>query len=93
MARRQRGLQHMISTKNKVLNTCQPPNISWDQYMLDCESAVNTSELHSDEWSTDDAGLADEERRKNQRPDNIKATNSVIKIRNKKWRSTRVCNA
>jgi hypothetical protein len=92
MSRRLRGLQHMIATNDKVLRSCHPSTLTWDQFMIDCEQAVNTSELHSDEWSTDDEVLANEERSKSKRPDNIKNTNSVIKIHNKPWRSTRVCN-
>ena len=57
-------------------------------YMEHCELAVNVPDLHSDEYSTDDEQLANEERRDNKRPER---TNSVIKIREKKWRSTRVC--
>ena len=58
MGRRRRGLQHMIATKDQLLEQCKPPNISWRRYMEHCELAVS---------------------------------NSVIKIREKKWRSTRVC--
>ena len=58
----------MISTKDKLLDSCHPADISWDQFLEDCESAINMSELHSDEWSTDDAFLADEERKNKQRP-------------------------
>ena len=50
-----------------------------------------TSNLHSDEWSTDDEGLANEEKMGKKRPERIMQTNSVIKIHEKKWRSTRVC--
>jgi hypothetical protein len=46
--------------------------------------------LHSDEWSTEDEALANDERSNNERPDRLKQTNSVIKIYDKKWRSTRV---
>jgi hypothetical protein len=48
----------MISTNDKLLMECCPSNINWDVYMRDCEKAVNVSELHSDEWSTEDEGLA-----------------------------------
>ena len=65
MTRRQRGLQHMISTKDNLLDSCHPTDISWDRFLEDCERAINMSELHSDEWSTDDAFLADEERKTN----------------------------
>ena len=65
MTWRQRGLQHMISTKDKLLNSYHPANILWDQFLKDCERAINMSELHLDEWSTGDAFLADEERKTN----------------------------
>lgn len=81
----------MVSTNDKVLSECQPSNITWDDYMKDCEKAINVPDLHSDEWSTEDEALANNERDNNKRPDRIKQTNSVIKIYNKKWRSTRVC--
>lgn len=81
----------MISTNDKLLNKYVPPNITWNDYMKDCEKAINTSNLHSDEWSTDDEALADGERAEDKRPERIKQTNSVIKIHEKKWRSTRVC--
>lgn len=91
MGRRRKGLQHMISTSDKLLNTCHPPNITWEEYMYDCEKAVNCSELQSDEWSSIDENIANEERREDKRPERIERTNSVIKIHDKKWRSTRVC--
>lgn len=81
----------MISTKDKVLSDCQPPNMTWDEYMEDCEKAINIPNLHSDEWSSEDEALANDERINNKRPVRIKQTNSVIKIHDKKWRSTRVC--
>ena len=68
MTQCQRGLQHMISTKDNLLDSCHPADISWDRFLEDCERAINMSELHSDEWSTDDAFLADEERKNKQRP-------------------------
>jgi hypothetical protein len=82
----------MISTREKLLNECCPTNVTWDDYMKDCESAINCPELHSDEWSTEDEALADDERKNDKRLDRIKQTNSVIKIHDKKWRSTRVSN-
>lgn len=91
MGRRRRGLQHMISTKDKLLTDCYPSNITWDEYIKECEKAVNISELHSDEYSTNDEDLADEERNNKTRPERIIRTNSVIKIHDKRWRSTRVC--
>lgn len=68
MTRRRRGLQHMISTNDKLLSSSQPSDISWEQFLRDCERAINTSELHSDEWSTDDPELANEERLSKKRP-------------------------
>ena len=91
MGRRRRGLQHMISTKDQLLDKCHPPNISWDGFLRDCEEAVNCSGLQSDEWSSDDGVIAGEERKKNKRPERIANNNSVIKIHEKTWRSTRVC--
>jgi hypothetical protein len=52
--------------------------------------AINTPELHLDEYSSNDEDLAQEERDHRQRPEHIHHTNSVIKVYNKKWRSTRV---
>lgn len=93
MGRRRRGLQHMILTKDSMLAKCHPKDdISWSKYMKDCESAVNNGDVHSDEYSTDDVGLAEDERRSKKRPENIYDSNSVIKIHEKSWRSTRVCN-
>ena len=81
----------MISTRDKLLDNCCPDGISWDGFMLNCEEAINNPEVHSDEISTDDEDLAQEERDTNKRPENILNTSSVIKIYEKKWRSTRVC--
>ena len=81
----------MISTEDKVLSECRPTDITKEEYMNKCELAVNTPDLHSDEWSSIDEELANEERNNGKRPDRLKNTNSVIKIHDKKWRSTRVC--
>jgi hypothetical protein len=91
MARRRKGLQHMISTEDKILFNCCPPDIIQEEYTRNCELAVNTPELHSDEWSSNDEELANGERNDNKRPERLKNVNSVIKIHDKKWRSTRVC--
>lgn len=80
----------MISTNDKVLSECQPPGMTWEDYMEDCEKSINMANLHSDEWSSEDEALANDERSNNERPDRLKQTNSVIKIYDKKWRSTRV---
>src|SRR5207248_10711564 len=73
----------MIATSDGVLEQCRPPNISWDRYMEHCELAVNVPDLHSDEYSTDDEQLANEERRDNKRQKRITRRNPVIKIRKK----------
>ena len=62
-----------------------------DEFLTNCEEAVNTSDLHSDEISSDDGALAQDERDNEKRPDHILDTNSVIKVYDKEWRSTRVC--
>ena len=82
----------MISTKDKLLVKCHPSDdISWDDYLKDCELAVNNPDLHSDEYSTEDENLAQVERNTGKRPKRNKS-NSVIKVRAKPWRSTRVRN-
>jgi hypothetical protein len=81
----------MISTNDKLLMECCPSNINWDVYMRDCEKAVNVSELHSDEWSTEDEGLAISEVEQKKRPERLTDTNSVIIIHEKQWRSSNVC--
>ena len=81
----------MISTNDRLLIECRPTNITLDEYIRDCEKAVNVSELHSDEWSTEDEGLANEEVEQRKRPEQLTDTNSVIVIREKKWRSSNVC--
>ena len=68
MTQCQQELQHIISTKDKLLDLCHPTDISWDRFLEDCERAINMSEFHSDEWLTNDAFLADEERKNKQRP-------------------------
>jgi hypothetical protein len=80
----------MIFTKDNVLNECQPSGMDWTDYLKDCELIINSPDVHSDEWSTEDEALANNERNDNKRPDRIKETNSVIKIYDKEWRSTRV---
>lgn len=92
MSRRRKGLKHMIWANDKTLDECYPENISWDQYLVDLEKAINTSELYSDEWSSSDEELANKEKDNKTRPERLNNSNSVIKIYDKKWRSTRVCN-
>ena len=75
----------MISMKDKLLANCHPSsNISWKEFMKDCEEAVNTSKIHSDEWSSDDKALAQDERNNKKRAERILNTNSVIKDFDKK---------
>lgn len=90
MARRRRGIKHMIKINDKTLQACQPNNTPWEEYVIDCENAVNTPDLHSDEYSTEDEALASEERVNNNRPAR-NTGNSVIKVYDKNWRSKRVC--
>ncbi|GBC00608.1 hypothetical protein RclHR1_39020001 [Rhizophagus clarus] len=65
MTRRRKGLQHMIFTQDSILDDCHPENITREVFIKDCEKAVNTTEVHSDEWSTEDEVLANEERNDN----------------------------
>lgn len=82
----------MIYTNDKLLMDCYPSSdISYEEFLEDCERAINTPELQSDECSSDDEVLANDERENNKRPEHILNTNSVIKVYNKNWRSTRVC--
>ena len=80
MRRRLRGLRHMIQTKDKILIKCHPSNVTWDDYVEDCNLAVNTVDINSDEYSTEEEELARKERSDEKRPENIYSTNSVIKI-------------
>ena len=91
MSQRRRGLQHIISIRDNLLYECHPENLTWESYMKDCEKALNMSDLHSDEWSSDDEELAKEERDKKIRSKRLASTNSIIKVYDKKWRSSRVC--
>jgi hypothetical protein len=81
----------MIATNDSLLEKCRPDDVSWDEYMFNCEEAINNKDVHSDEISSDDKILAEEERNSKKRPENILNTKSVIKIYEKKWRSRRVC--
>ena len=62
----------MILTKDKVLSNCQPLNMIWNEYIEDCEKAINIPNLHSDEWSSENEALANDERVNNKRPVQIK---------------------
>jgi hypothetical protein len=81
----------MISTKDEILSECYPHNLTWKEFMKDCEKAVNTSEVHSDEWSSEDEELARAECGKNKRSRLTTNNDSVIKVYEKAWRSSRVC--
>lgn len=81
----------MIYTKDKLLNDYRPSNVSFDDFLEDCKRAIDTPEVHSDEYSSEDEVLAQEERENKKRPDHILNTNSVIKVFNKPWRSSQVC--
>ncbi|CAB5190276.1 unnamed protein product [Rhizophagus irregularis] len=54
------------------------------------DQATNTSDIHSDEWSTEDEELANKKRSKNTRSGRLINNNSVIKIYDKKWRSSEI---
>ena len=61
----------MISTKDKLLADYHPSsNISWEEFMKDCEEAVYTFKIHSDEWSSDDKALA-QDKRNNKKERNV----------------------
>ncbi|CAB4414672.1 unnamed protein product [Rhizophagus irregularis] len=87
MSQRRRGLQHMISTRDK----CQSRNLKWEEFIKDCIKVTNTSDIHSDKWSIEDEELVNKERSKNTRSGRLINNNSVIKIYDKKWRSSEVC--
>lgn len=80
----------MIATKDSLLEKCCPDDMPWDKFMRDCEEAINNADVHSDEISSDDETLAQDERNNNKRPENILNTSSVIKVYDKTWRSRRV---
>ncbi|GBC02875.1 hypothetical protein RclHR1_04870018 [Rhizophagus clarus] len=86
MTRRCKGLQHTILTQDSILDDCYPENMTREVFIKDCEKSVNTAEVHSDKWSTEDKVLANEECNDNIRSGRLISTNSVIKIHNKKWR-------
>ena len=78
----------MIYTKDKLLTDCFPSNMPFNEFLEDCEKAIKTPEIHSDECSSDDEALAQEERENKKRPEQILNTNSVIKVFKKQWKST-----
>ena len=67
MSQRKKGLQHLISTKDDILSKCYPHNLTREEFIKDCKKAVNTSEIHSDEWSSNDEELANAKHSKNAR--------------------------
>ncbi|GBB94495.1 hypothetical protein RclHR1_23670005 [Rhizophagus clarus] len=85
-----KGLQHMIFMQDSILDNCHSENMTREVFIKDCKKAVNTAEVHSDEWSTEDEVLVNEEHNNNIRSGRLISTNSVIKIYNKEWRSSRV---
>jgi hypothetical protein len=88
--RRRRGLQHLISTKDQIVLDCCPPEINYKEFVEECESAVNRADLQSDEYSSDDEQLANQERQLGKRNVKNEKTNSIIRVKDKAWRSTRV---
>ena len=75
----------MILTNDKLLTDCHPSSdISWEEFMNDCEKIVNMPEVYSDEWFSNDETLVKDEKDNNKRPDHLLNTNSVIKVRNKR---------
>jgi hypothetical protein len=80
----------MILTNDKTLEECCPEGVVLSDFLAECEVAVNRTDLQSDEFLTEDEELANGERRKNQRNPRILNTNSVIKVKEKLWRSNRV---
>ncbi|PKB94190.1 hypothetical protein RhiirA5_439347 [Rhizophagus irregularis] len=58
--------------------------------MKDCEKVVVISELHSDEWSSEDEDPANKEKNPEKRPERLDKLNSVIKIHEKKILAMRI---
>ena len=73
----------MILIKNKTLKECCLEEVVFSDFLIECEMAVNQADLQSDEFSTEDEELANEERKNNQRNSRILNTNSVIKVKEK----------
>jgi hypothetical protein len=70
----------MIATNDSLLEDCRPIDMSRKAFLLDCEESINITDVHSDEISSDDEFLAEEERNKKKRPENILKSNSMIKV-------------
>ena len=81
----------MIATNDSLLEDCRPIDMSRKDFLLDCKKSINLTDVHSDEISSDNKVLAEEERNMKKWPENILKSNSVIKVYEKKWRSRRVC--
>lgn len=89
--RRKRGILHMYSTEDQVLEDCKPSNISDRQFRKDLEEIIETSAYHSDEVSETDEEKAREERTSNVRPRNKTDEDThVLRVYDKPWRSRRV---
>ncbi|GBB87607.1 hypothetical protein RclHR1_14080004 [Rhizophagus clarus] len=80
----------MIFMQNSILDDCRTENMTREVFIKDCEKAVNTAEVHLNEWSIEDKVLINEEHNDNIRSGKLISTNSVIKIHNKEWRSSKV---
>src|SRR6185312_13882300 len=73
---RLRSLRYMIQTKDKILIKCHPSNVTWDDYVEDCNFAVNTVDINSDEYSTEEEKLA-----RKKRSDEKGQKISIVRIR------------
>ena len=74
----------MIATNDSLLEDCRLIDMSRKDFLLDCEKSINLTDVHSDEISSDDEVLAEEERNMKKWPENILKSNSVIKVYEKK---------
>ena len=70
----------MIATNDSLLEDCCPIDMSRKDFLLDCEKSINLTDVHSDEISSNDEVLAEEERNMKKWPENILKLNSVIKV-------------
>ena len=70
----------MIATNDSLLEDCCLIDMSRKDFLLDCEKSINLTDVHSDEISSDNEVLAEEERNMKKRPENILKLNSVIKV-------------
>ncbi|RHZ72286.1 hypothetical protein Glove_243g113 [Diversispora epigaea] len=88
--RRKKGLQHLIKVTDPILEECQPSNIDNKTYIEDLYRAINENELQSEELSEEDEERFEIEKKKEERPERNKNNKFVIKVYNKKWRSSRI---